>query len=229
MALSGQSSLGHQAISNAGRKRGACKSVELRDADRRIAASRVGLRAKASSTRSLRLRAERLPPARLNLHPISAALTAARRRSWLRCITFDVRRRGRDEIGTHGARRERDGETQSDYSRKEAAEASHERAPPWGRAARRCPQEKAEDESGEAGADRREASLSWTSASDAPSIALRLPIEPVSAVKRQMFERDDETRSLWAILRQIQLTHQANAFACVKDVRHRQIRSRGVE
>ncbi len=58
---------------------------------------------------------------------------------------------------------------------------------------------------------------------------LRLPIDPVFAVNREMLERHDKMRRLRAILRQIQLTHQAKTFACVKDVRHRQIRSRGVE
>lgn len=63
----------------------------------------------------------------------------------------------------------------------------------------------------------------------APSIVMRLPIEPISAVHHQMFERDQEMRILWTILRRIQLAHHAKTFACVKDVRNRQFRSRGVE
>jgi len=59
-------------------------------------------------------------------------------------------------------------------------------------------------------------------------MALTLPIEPISAVKREMLERDDEMRRLRAMLRQIQLTHQAKVFAGVKDARNQQIRSRGV-
>jgi len=59
-------------------------------------------------------------------------------------------------------------------------------------------------------------------------MALTLPIEPISAVKREMLERDDEMRRLRAMLRQVQLTHQAKIFTGVKDARHQQIRSRGV-
>ncbi len=65
-------------------------------------------------------------------------------------------------------------------------------------------------------------------ASPASSIALRLATKPVSAVQREMLERDDEMRRLRTILRQIQLTHQAKGFSRVKDVRHRQILSCGV-
>jgi len=43
-----------------------------------------------------------------------------------------------------------------------------------------------------------------------------------------MLERDDEMRRLRAMLRQIQLTHQAKVFTGVKDACNQQIRSRGV-
>ena len=56
--------------------------------------------------------------------------------------------------------------------------------------------------------------------SGASSIMLRLPIKRVSAIERQMLERDDEIRRLRAIKRQVQLTHQAKGFASVKNVRH---------
>ena len=59
-------------------------------------------------------------------------------------------------------------------------------------------------------------------------MALTLPIETISAVKREMLERDDEMRRLRAMLRQIQLTHQAKIIAGVKDARHQQIRCRAV-